>query len=162
MGSGKSTVGQQLAKALGADFLDLDELIETAENQTIANIFALKGEHFFREIESHHLKTIHENEHPKVIATGGGTPCFFDNMDWMNENGTTIFLNPSVDILFDRLKAETEHRPILAGKTDGNLRQFITEKLNSRLHFYQKAKIVIDVDSHDVDVVANVIRTLKT
>ena len=157
MGSGKSTTGQQLAKVVGADFQDLDEIIETAENQTIAQIFDNRGEHFFREIESHHLKTIQEGEHPKVVAVGGGTPCFLDNMDWMNTNGTTIFLNPTVDILFNRLKSETAHRPILAGKTDETLRHFITEKLNSRLHFYKKANIVIDIESDDFNVIRKII-----
>ncbi len=160
MGSGKSTVGRQLAKAIGADFYDLDEIIETAEDQTIVKIFATKGEHFFRELESHYLKTIHESDQPKVIATGGGTPCFFDNMEWMNENGITVFLNPTVDVLFNRLKSETAHRPILAGKTDAALQDFITEKLNSRLYFYQKAKIVMNVESNEVDVLQELLMCL--
>lgn len=161
MGSGKSTVGRQLAKTLGADFQDLDEIIESAESQSIANIFITKGEHFFREIESHYLKTIHESEHPKIIAVGGGTPCFFDNMDWMNDNGTTVFLNPTVDVLFNRLKSETAHRPVIAAQTDDTLRSFIAEKLNSRLHHYQKAKIVIDVTSDDVDVLGNLLMQIS-
>ena len=162
MGSGKSTVGRQLAKVLGADFSDLDDIIENAENQTIAAIFSEKGEHYFRELESHCLKSIHESEHPKVIAVGGGTPCFFDNIDWMNDNGITVFLNPSVDVLFNRLKSETAKRPVLEGKSDTALCKLITEKLNSRLDYYKKAKIVIDVQSNEVDVLAEVIRTLNT
>ncbi|MFK7948865.1 MAG: shikimate kinase [Saprospiraceae bacterium] len=161
MGSGKSTVGQQLAKVLGADFLDLDEVIELAEGETIATIFANRGESFFRVIESHQLKSIKEGKHPKVVAVGGGTPCFFDNMDWMNDNGITIFLNPTIDILFDRLKPETEHRPIIAGQTDETLRKFIIKKLNSRLHHYEKAKIVIDVDSEDFDVLGNLLTQIS-
>ena len=153
MGSGKSTIGRRLADSIDAAFQDLDTIIEKAEGQSIATIFATKGEDYFREIESQHLKSIHASEQRKVIAVGGGTPCFFDNMDWMNAHGVTFFLNPTVEILYQRLVSETAHRPILSGKTGDSLSAFIIEKLNARLHDYSKAQYIIDINSHDFDTV---------
>ena len=153
MGSGKSTIGRRLATALGAGFQDLDTIIEKTEGQSISTIFSTKGEDYFREIESQHLKSISASEQVKVIAVGGGTPCFFDNMDWMNAHGMTFFLNPSIDILYKRLQSETAHRPILSGKTEDSLRQFMIEKLDARLHHYRKAQFIIDINSHDFDAV---------
>lgn len=153
MGSGKSTIGRRLANTIGAAFQDLDTIIEKAEGQSIPTIFSTKGEGYFREIESQHLKSISASEQVKVIAVGGGTPCFFDNMDWMNAHGMTFFLNPTVDILYQRLASETAHRPILSGKTEDSLNTFIIEKLDARLQYYSKAQYIIDIKSHDFDVV---------
>ena len=154
MGSGKSTVGRRLAKAIHAEFQDLDNVIEAAEGQSIPAIFSIKGEQYFRDLESKHLKTIHASEQAKVIAVGGGTPCFFDNMDWMNAQGKTFFLNPSIDILYQRLQAETAHRPIISGKSGDDLKQFIADMLHIRLQHYQKSQTTIEVNSIDFDAVA--------
>src|SRR5215217_1973749 len=103
MGSGKTFVGKKLAQLLKTTFIDLDEVIEKSEEKTISQIFSQNGEEFFRERESHYLKSLSERSNV-VIATGGGTPCFHDNMKWMNENGITIYLKAKSEILFDRLK----------------------------------------------------------
>lgn len=152
MGSGKSFVGQQLATVLDIEFVDLDDYIEQAENQTIASIFEQKGEAYFRNTESQMLKKT-ANFNNTIIATGGGTPCFFDNIDWMNEHGKTVFLNPTVDILFERLKSETTKRPLLAQKSEKELRQFISQKLESRLKYYEKAQQIINITTFDQDVI---------
>lgn len=159
MGSGKSYIGTRLATELNLDFLDLDTIIEKSENQTIATIFNTKGENYFRNIESENLKNTKKNENI-IISTGGGTPCFFDNMDWMNDNGTTIFLNPTVDILFKRLQPETAKRPLLADNSDETLRLFISQKLKNRLKYYEKARHIINIATFEQNVIQEIIDKL--
>ena len=122
MASGKSTFGKELAKDKGLPFLDLDESVESREGRSISEIFAKEGEDEF------------------VLATGGGTPCFFDNMDYMNQEGTTVFLNTSSLVIVDRLKRQRSNRPLLAMYSDNELEFFVREHLESRLPFYLKAK----------------------
>lgn len=159
MGSGKSYVGKKLAAELQFDFLDLDALIESTENQTIADVFNTKGEAYFRNIESENLKKIEKNK-KIIISTGGGTPCFFDNMDFMNDNGTTIFLNPTIDILFERLRSETTKRPLLADNSDETLRLFISQKLENRLKYYEKARHIINIATFEQNVIQEIIDKL--
>ncbi len=143
MGSGKSYLGQELAKALNWAFLDIDAFLEEEEKRRIACIFAESGESFFRTLERHYL---HRSSafHKTVIATGGGAPCFFDNMDWMNANGLTIYLKTPIPILIERLRAETNHRPLLAQKTSSELAKFINQKLGERTPFYEKAQYLFE------------------
>jgi shikimate kinase len=159
MGSGKSYVGTRLAAELSFDFLDLDAIIETAENQTIATIFEEKGEDYFRSIESFYLKNIKHNKNI-VISTGGGTPCFFDNMDWMNDHGTTIFLNPTVDILYQRLQSETTKRPLLGDNSEETLRLFISQKLENRLKYYEKAQHIINIATFGQNIIQEITNEL--
>ncbi len=140
MGAGKSFVGRRLAEQLQLEFLDLDQWIVERNQQSIPEIFAQRGEAGFREAERealHHLP----KEGGLLVASGGGTPCFFDNMDWMNGRGVTIFLDASIDLLVDRLLPEMEHRPLLAGKSEVELRQFLEAKLEERRPFYEKAQV---------------------
>lgn len=155
MGSGKSYIGKRLSAELGFQFLDLDEVIETAEKQTIANIFKTRGEDYFRNLESEHLKNTKELKNI-IISTGGGTPCFFGNMDWMNENGKTTFLNPTVDILFQRLESEITKRPILANQSDETLRLFISQKLENRLKYYEKAHLIINIATFEQNIIQEI------
>ena len=155
MGSGKSYIGKRLSAELGFQFLDLDEVIETAEKQTIANVFKTKGEDYFRNLESEHLKNTKELKNI-IISTGGGTPCFFGNMDWMNENGKTTFLNPTVDILFQRLESEITKRPILANQSDETLRLFISQKLENRLKYYEKAHLIINIATFEQNIIQEI------
>lgn len=141
MGSGKSHLGKALAKALNWDFLDMDDFLEAKEGMTIAQIFAEGGEKLFRALEKNYLHATYDFE-KTVIATGGGAPCFFDNMEWMNANGTTIYLETPVPILVERLKKETAHRPLLAEKTEEELGLFIKQKLLERAAFYQQASVI--------------------
>jgi len=143
MGSGKSHLGKQLAQELGWDFLDMDDFLEANEGMTISQIFAEGGESLFRDLERNYLHATYDFS-KTVIATGGGAPCFFDNIDWMNKNGQTIYLKTPVAILVDRLKKETAHRPLLAGKTTEALSQFISSKLTERSPFYEQATIIFD------------------
>lgn len=146
MGSGKSYMGKDLAQQLGWDFLDMDDFLEANEGMTISQIFAEGGESLFRNLERNYLHATYDFS-KTVIATGGGAPCFFDNIDWMNKNGQTIYLNTPVSILVDRLKKETAHRPLLAGKTTTELSEFISSKLMERSSFYEQAGIIFDYET---------------
>ncbi len=160
MGSGKTYVGQRLADGMKLPFYDLDECIERKEKRSISQIFQQEGEAYFRRIESKYLKDFAQVQ-DAVIACGGGTPCFFDNMDWMNAHGITIYLQTPSSILLDRLKKETALRPLLANKSMQELSDYITEKLKERNVFYEKAAIIYHCQQEDEDIVGNILRHLS-
>lgn len=143
MGAGKTTLGEAFAKSLGVEFIDLDWYIEGRYQQTVSQIFSARGEEGFRKIERSLLHEVGEFENV-VISTGGGTPCFFDNMDFMNEHGTTVYLKADNEVLLERLLISRHQRPILSGKSDDELRTFISESLEKREPFYTRAKEVFD------------------
>jgi shikimate kinase len=138
MGAGKTTLGKLLAKDLGVEFIDLDGYIEARFHKTVSDIFAERGESGFRELERNMLQEVGTFDNV-VISAGGGTPCFFDNMDFMNANGQTVFLDAGVDVLFNRLKVAKQQRPILRDKSDDELKSFIVKALAGRMPFYSKA-----------------------
>lgn len=139
MGAGKTTLGRALAKELKIEFIDLDNYIEERLCKSISQIFAEKGEEGFRDIERRMLHEAGEFEN-LVISTGGGTPCFFDNIEYMNRQGATVFLDVPVERLFIRLSIARKKRPLIMGKSDEELRCFIAEQLAKRLPHYSKAK----------------------
>lgn len=143
MGAGKTTLGKALARALGVPFIDLDWYIEERFHKSIPQLFAERGEEGFRTLERNMLHEAGEFENV-VISTGGGTPCFFDNMDYMNAQGATVFLDVPTDVLFRRLRGATQQRPILQGKTDGELRDFISQALAGRMPHYTRAHYHLD------------------
>ncbi len=143
MGSGKSYWGSRLAKSIAWDFVDLDTLIEQKTGLSIPEIFALHGEDGFRLHEQDCLHSLTERLEPAVIATGGGTPCFFDNMDWMNQHGTTIWLDIPVDTLVERLWPERHKRPLLAQIPETDFTTFIKERLDIRCVWYQEAQFSV-------------------
>lgn len=138
MGCGKSYIGKQLANDLCYLFVDLDKYIEEKEQTEIATIFEEKGEETFRLLEKKYLHQISQLE-KVVIAVGGGTPCFFDNIAQMNSCGTTIFLDLPLRSLHKRLQ-NCKHRPLLRGKTAEQLKDFITTQHNERLPYYTQAQ----------------------
>ena len=143
MGSGKTTLGRAFAKATGLSFIDLDWYIEERAHRTVSQLFTEEGEDGFRRIERRMLHEVSEFE-DVVIACGGGTPCFYDNMDYMMETGITVYLDASQDILFRRLKVASANRPLLKEKTDTELREFIAEGVESRMKWYSKATLRMD------------------
>ena len=139
MGSGKTTLGRALATDLNAQFIDLDHYIEQRYRKTIAQLFAEKGEEGFREIERRMLHEVGEFE-DVIISTGGGTPCFFDNIEYMNSQGTTVYLDVPVERLFIRLCIARSKRPLIKDKNDEELCAFIIEQLEKRAPHYSKAQ----------------------
>ena len=117
----------------------LDDEIEKREQKTISGIFAEHGENYFRLKETEALKSFAGKEN-FILSTGGGTPCFHDNMEWMNNNGITIWIDESLDIIEERIKKEKVHRPLIASVPDQELREFLSEMLNKRRSFYSRAK----------------------
>ena len=139
MGAGKTTLGRALAKDMDMQFIDMDSYIETRFCKTISSIFAEKGEEGFREIERRILHEVGEFE-DVIISTGGGTPCFFDNVEYMNGQGPTVFLDVPEERLFIRLSIARNNRPLIKEKNDEELKGFIAEQLGKRRPHYEKAQ----------------------
>ena len=131
MGAGKTTLGKAFARAMGLTFIDLDWYIEERFHKTIRELFTERGQDAFRDLERRMLHEVGEFE-DVVISVGGGTPCFFDNVDYMNSVGETVFLDVDIRVLFRRLKIAKHQRPLLDGKSDEELMQFIQEAFQSR------------------------------
>lgn len=148
MGAGKTTVGRQLAKRLGLMFYDLDWYITSRMRRTVKEIFDEGGEEAFRRIEHNMLHEVAEFE-DVVISCGGGTPCFFDNMDYMNAQGETVYLKATPDVLYAHLKMGKSVRPLLLDKTPEQVEAFVKEQLKEREPFYSKARHVLDVNVLD-------------
>lgn len=148
MGAGKTTVGKELAKALGLPFYDLDWYIETRMRKKVKQIFDEVGEEGFRRIEYNMLHEVAEFENV-VISCGGGTPCFFDNMDYMNQQADTIYLQATPEVLLQHLKMGKGVRPLLMNKTEEEKLAFMTEQLKVREEFYLKARHILDVNLMD-------------
>jgi shikimate kinase len=152
MGCGKSTKAKQLAAQLNWPVIDLDAVIVEAQNQTIATYFAENGEAAFRQLESSTLKNYPYPENC-VVATGGGLPCFFDNMDWMNANGKTVYLQMEPAALVSRLH-NRQKRPLIAHLDDEQLLVFIQNKLAEREPFYNRAQFIVNAFDLDVSALA--------
>ncbi len=140
MASGKTTFGRALARATGRQFIDLDFYIEQRFRKTIREIFAERGEEAFRRMESAMLREVGEFE-DVIIACGGGTPCFNANMDYMLGAGTTVFLEASVERIITRLVINSVRRPLMAGKSEAELREAVEAGLRERMEHYQRAEI---------------------
>lgn len=145
MGAGKTTLGKAFARKLNIPFVDLDWYMEERFHKTVGELFVERGEAGFRELEKNMLHEVGAFE-DVVISTGGGAPCFFDNMDFMNRNGKTVFLNVHPDVLFRRLRVAKQQRPILQGKQDDELKEFIIRALEKRTPFYSQAQYVFNAD----------------
>ena len=143
MGAGKTTLGKAFARKLNIPFIDLDWYMEERFHKTVGELFTERGEAGFRELERNMLHEVGAFENV-IISTGGGTPCFFDNMEYMNQNGITVFLNVHPDVLFSRLRVAKQQRPILQGKEDDELRAFIGQALEKRAPYYSQAHYVFD------------------
>lgn len=140
MGCGKSTMGRALQKMTDLQFIDLDQYIEVRYHANVRDIFERYGEDGFRDIERRMLHEVGEFE-DVVIACGGGTPCFFDNMEYMNSRGISVFLDTSIPKLHTRLMRGRHKRPLIADKNDEELREFIVKALEARMKWYSQAKV---------------------
>jgi shikimate kinase len=143
MGSGKSTLGAQLARRMEFQFVDMDQLIEETAEMSIPEIFDEHGEDIFRKWEHDILLELCQRD-MLVISTGGGVPCHSNNMDLMNSHGSTIYLRLSPEALLSRLLNSRTERPLIKGKSETELLEFIKSKLTTREEFYLRAKYVVD------------------
>jgi shikimate kinase len=154
-GSGKTTFGKSLAEKLKLPFLDLDAELERKEGQPVRKIFESKTENYFRQSESTLLKEFCGQAKDFVMSTGGGAPCFFDNMSLMNRSGHTIFLNPPIKEIVDRLMTtDLSDRPLLATADRGQLEVKIKSMLTERIPFYEQAQLVYHETSLSAEAVA--------
>ena len=148
MGSGKTTVGRALAKEIGLPFYDLDWYIESRMRKKISQIFAERGEEGFRKIECNMLHEVAEFE-DVVISCGGGTPCFFDNIDYLNQQAQVVYLRCEPEVLHKHLLMGKGDRPLLKGKTPDELIEYIRQQLELREPYYTKARYTLDVSLMD-------------
>lgn len=157
MGSGKTTAGRKLASLLGYTFIDIDSMIESETGRSVVEWFKM-GEPKFREVETLVLQQTADFP-DAVIATGGGTACYHENMKWMKEHGLTVYLKMSEGAIFHRLMNSKSERPLLKGKTDVELMEYITESLREREYFYSKAHYIVPGENMDVKKLLEEIKT---
>ncbi len=146
MGCGKTHWGKLLSEKLRLPFFDLDEKIVEHEGNEIAQLFAEQGEEYFRMLEKELLHILSESHNGFVMACGGGTPCFFNNIDYMKRQGTTVWINCSVECLHQRLVKEKEARPLIRSIPDEELKDYIKKKMSHRKIFYQQASVILRED----------------
>jgi shikimate kinase len=144
MGSGKTHWGRLVSQKLGIPFFDLDEQVTEHAGKSIADIFHTEGEENFRLQEKDVLYIITESHDSFVMACGGGSPCFFNNIEYMNQAGTTVWINTPLGVLFDRLVKEKDKRPMIKELSDVQLRNFISRKFAGRKIYYEQADVIID------------------
>lgn len=157
MGSGKTHWGTLLAERLHLPFFDLDKVITDYERQSITEMFAEKGEEYFRYKEREVLEELAAGNDNYIISCGGGTPCFFNNIKFMKKKGTVVWLNTRIDILVNRLLKDKHHRPLLKNIADEELKTFILKKILGRKLYYEQADIIVHEESLSVDTFAQII-----
>ena len=150
MGSGKTTAGKKLARKLAYDFVDLDLLIESETGISISTYFEQFGEENFRLIEQQALKNTFKLENV-IISTGGGVPCFFNNMDEMNKNGLSIYLKADIPLIINRLQSGKDQRPLIKNKSKEELKNYLSKLLSERESYYNKAKLVVNAKSLSIE-----------
>lgn len=161
MASGKTTVGEELAKELGFEFIDLDHFIETQQGKPIKAIFELYGEDKFRQIEHQALRDVAAIKSDIVVASGGGTSCFYNSVDFMNHEGITVYLKAEVSELLARLIIAKAERPLLWGKSNDELNEYIIRVLDERKKYYEKAKIIMPIKDLDISTLANTVKAIQ-
>jgi shikimate kinase len=160
MGSGKTTTGKKLAALAGAKFVDIDAEIEKTAGKSISGIFSEEGEQHFRKYEYDELRRVDLSE-GAVIATGGGTPCYADNMDYMNNTGITVYLKMTPAALASRLEYAMVSRPLIAGLRGESLISYIRDKITEREPYYLRSQIVFDGLNADVKLLLEKIRSIS-
>jgi shikimate kinase len=151
MGSGKSYWGRRLSEKLMLPFFDLDEQVESNEGKSITQVFAEQGEEYFRMLEKDTLHIISESHDSFIMATGGGTPCYFNNIEFMKKNGTVVWISTPVDLLFERLLKEKDKRPLIKDLDDDQLKRFIIKKFSDRKIYYEQADIMVEEEEKNID-----------
>ena len=161
MASGKSSVGKLLSKKLSMKFLDLDDYIINKEGMSIAEIFEKKGEVYFRVIENKYLKEVLNTKYQFILALGGGTPCYANNMEEINKGNTvSIYLQGKTKTMIDRLIKKKSKRPLIASLADDKIPEFVAKHLFERRLYYELAKITVEIDAKSKKEVAKELKKL--
>lgn len=155
MGSGKTHWGRLLSEKLGIRFFDLDEQVTGHAGKSIVEIFAIEGEEQFRLMEKEVLHIITESHESFVMACGGGSPCYFNNIEYMNQSGTSVWINTPLDVLFKRLVTEKDKRPLLKDLSDEQLKNFISKKFSGRKIYYEQADVTVDEEPVQLENLIN-------
>jgi shikimate kinase len=158
MGSGKTHWGNLLSQRLQIPFFDLDTVITEVENKNISEIFAEKGEEYFRYREKEILEDLVQKEKEFIISSGGGTPCFFNNIEFMKKHGRVIWLNTSIDILKKRLMRERLTRPLIKDISEEELKSFIIRKLSERRMYYEQADVMVNEEHLMLDPLVELLK----
>ena len=165
MGSGKTTIGNYLKQDLNYKLYDLDNYIEEKWDLNISDIFQTKGELYFRKIENKALKEILDLKGPMIISLGGGTPCYYNNIDYINsrEETLTFYLKSSVDSISNRLLNDKNNRPLINNlKNIDEIKGYVNKHLFERNQFYFKAKHIISTDKKNLKTIVAEIKTYLT
>ena len=158
MYSGKTTLGHKLAAKLGYQWLDLDQTFECVFHTSIPIFFKRYGEEAFRKLEQKQLHATADIDNT-VISTGGGTPCFFDNIQWINQHGKSVYFDVTVETILRRAAVSKKPRPILAGMTEEERAQYIRQQLDARMPYYSKAQIIFPADNPDLNQLADLVNS---
>ena len=161
MASGKSTIGREISKKLDMKFIDLDDYISKREKRSISDIFKVKGEIYFRRIESLYLSEILNSKDNFILSLGGGTPCYSNNMDLiMNSEAVSIYIKAGIKTLVSRLTAEKNKRPLVAELEDDKLVEFVAKHLFERRFFYEQASMTVNTEDKSLEEITTEIRIL--
>lgn len=160
MGAGKTSYAKQLSEILNMKYLDTDRLVEKMEGMTIPEIFKAKGEKYFRDAETKIIENLRDEDNA-IVATGGGLPCFNDNMKLLNEIGLTIYLQVNVESVVSRLEKSHQKRPLVEGKSHDELIDFVRKNLGEREKYYKLAKITYDANERQASGLLAAINLLK-
>src|SRR6185369_8896099 len=157
MGSGKTHWGTRIAEELAMPFYDLDAVIVHSEGMSISEIYANKGEEYFRYMEKQTLEDLVNREEDFVLSAGGGTPCFFNNIKFMKKNGKVLWLNTSLEALNQRLLKEKNSRPLLRSIDEAGLRAYIIRKLSERKIYYEQADLMVHEETMELEPLVNLL-----
>ena len=161
MASGKSTIGREISKKLDMKFIDLDDYISKREKSSISEIFKVKGEIYFRRIESLYLSEILNSKDSFILSLGGGTPCYSNNMDLiLNSEASSIYIKAGIKTLVSRLTAEKNKRPLVAELEDDKLLEFVAKHLFERRFFYEQASMTVNTEDKSIEEITTEIRIL--
>ena len=163
MGSGKSLIGKLLSEKTGIKFFDLDQIIEQRENQIIKKIFDTKGEIYFRKLEHNVFLELLQSNDDIILSCGGGTPCYYNNHELLNESNLySIYLQGSIDTLYNRLILETNKRPLISGIKEPELKEYIAKQLFERSYFYNFSNFKINIDNKTPESIVSEVQKLLT
>ena len=161
MASGKSTIGREISKKLDMKFIDLDDYISRREKSSISEIFKVKGEIYFRRIESFYLSEILNSKDSIILSLGGGTPCYSNNMELiLNSEASSIYIKAGIKTLVSRLTAEKNKRPLVAELEDDKLLEFVAKHLFERRFFYEQASMTVNTEDKSTEEITTEIRIL--